>query len=149
MASPLLERLLHHYQQLGVVPSTPCTYQTRVKALQNIQHSAFSDIALTLCYFCYSLAQRVLHNTIKVYLVGIHLEHIERNLPDPQDATPTPFMNQNREIPRKQEKNLPANHNINLSLAKDTTLAVKTLLSAGKVSTMGCLCTNVLRLSQS
>jgi len=34
-------------------------------------------------YFCCSLAQKVSHNTIKVYLAGICLEHIERSLPDP------------------------------------------------------------------
>ena len=87
MASPLLERLLHHYQQLGVAPSTRHTYRTGVKALQQfckkINIAPFPASALTLCYFCCSLAQRMSHNAIKVYLAGIRLEHVERNLPDP------------------------------------------------------------------
>jgi len=58
-------------------------------------------------------------------------------------------MHRNKEIPRRQEKSLPANYNINPSLAKDTTLAVNILLSAGKISTMGCLPASILRPSQS
>jgi len=43
----------------------------------------FPTSALTLPYFCCSLAQRVSHKTIKVYLAGIHLKHLKRSLPDP------------------------------------------------------------------
>ena len=36
-------------------------------------------------YFCTSIAQRVSYKTIKVYLAGIRLEHLERGLRDPTD----------------------------------------------------------------
>ena len=67
--------------------TTRHTYQTGVKAPKQFCKTfnivPFLMSALTLHYFCYSLAQRVSHNTIKVYLAGIPLEHIERSLPDP------------------------------------------------------------------
>ena len=88
MASPLLERLLHHYQQLGVAPSTRRTYPAEVRALQQFcKHfniKPFPASPLTLHYFCY-LAQKLSHDMIKIYLAGIHLEHIENHFPDPTE----------------------------------------------------------------
>ena len=49
----------------------------------NIQQ--FPATSLTLRYFCTSIAQRVSYKTIKVYLAGIRLEHLERGLHDPTD----------------------------------------------------------------
>ena len=43
----------------------------------------FPASPLTLRYFCCSLASQVSYKTIKVYLSGICLEHLERGLQDP------------------------------------------------------------------
>ena len=89
MANPVLDGLLHEYQSLGVAPSTRRTYRAGVRSYQqfcnqfNIQQ--FPATSLTLRYFCTSIAQRVSYKTIKVYLAGIHLEHLERGLHDPTD----------------------------------------------------------------
>ena len=80
---------LHEYQSLGVAPSTRHTYGAGVRSYQqfcnqfNIQQ--FPATSLTLRYFCTSIAQHVSYKTIKVYLVGIRLEHLERGLHDPTD----------------------------------------------------------------
>ena len=89
MADPVLDGLLHEYQSLGVAPSTRCIYRAGVRSYQqfcnqfNIQQ--FPATSLTLRYFCTSIAQRVSYKTIKVYLAGIRLEHLERGLHDPTD----------------------------------------------------------------
>ena len=89
MADPVLGRLLHEYQSLGVAPSTRRTYRAGVRSYQqfcnqfNIQQ--FPATSLTLCYFCTSIVLHVSYKTIKVYLAGIHLEHLERGLHDPTD----------------------------------------------------------------
>ena len=89
MANPVLDRLLNEYQSLGVAPSTRRTYRAGVRSYQqfcdrfNIQQ--FPATSLTLCYFCTSIAQRVSYKTIKVYLAGMRLEHLERELHDPTD----------------------------------------------------------------
>ena len=87
MADSALNSLLSHYQSLGVSPSTRRTYQAGVKSLQQFC-TKFSIIAfpaspLTLRYFCCHMAGQVSYKTIKVYLAGIRLEHIERGLEDP------------------------------------------------------------------
>ena len=89
VADPVLDGLLHGYQSLGVAPSTRHTYRAAVRSYQqfcnqfNIQQ--FPATSLTLHYFCTSIAQRVSYKTIKVYLAGIHLEHLERGLHDRTD----------------------------------------------------------------
>ena len=87
MASPVLEGLLSHYQSLGVASSTHRTYQTGLRAFQQFCYQfsipAIPASPLTLRYFCCSIAHTVSHKTIKVYLAGIRLEHIERGLQDP------------------------------------------------------------------
>ena len=86
MADPVVDRLLHEYQSLGVAPSTRCTYRAGVRSYQqfcnqfNIQQ--FPATSLTFRYFCTSIAQRVSYKTIKVYLAGICLEHLERHMDD-------------------------------------------------------------------
>ena len=86
MADPILEGLLSHYQSLGVAQSTCRTYQDGVRALQQLcTHYAIADFPaspLTLRYFCCYMVSRVLYKTIKVYLAGIRLEHLERDLKD-------------------------------------------------------------------
>ena len=89
VADPVLDRLLHEYKSLGVAPSICHTYRAGVRSYQqfcnqfNIQQ--FPATSLTLRYFCTSIAQRVSYKTIKVYLAGIRLEHLERGLHDPTD----------------------------------------------------------------
>ena len=89
MADPVLDGLLHEHQSLGVAPSTRRTYRDRVRSYQqfcnqfNIQQ--FPATSLTLCYFCTSIVHHVSYKTIKVYLAGIRLEHLERGLHDPTD----------------------------------------------------------------
>ena len=46
----------------------------------------FPASSLTLEYFCVQASQQVSYKTLKVYLSGIHLAHIERGLPDPTDS---------------------------------------------------------------
>ena len=43
---------------------------------------------LTLRYFCTELSRSLSHSTIKVYLAGIRLFHIENNCPDPTKEAP-------------------------------------------------------------
>ena len=89
MANPVLDGLLHEYPSLGVAPSTRRTYRAGVKSYQqscnqfNIQQ--FPATSLTLHYFCTSIAQRVSYKTIRVYLAGIRLEHLERGLHESTD----------------------------------------------------------------
>ena len=87
MANPVLVRQFHEYQSLGVAPSIHHTYQAGVRSYQQFckQYNVpdFSSISLTLHYFCTSIAQRVSYKTIKVYLAGIRLEHLERGFQDP------------------------------------------------------------------
>ena len=84
MANPALEGLLSHYQRLGVATSTHVqqTYQAGIKALHQFcaQYTIlpFPASPLTLRYFCCYMARQVSNKTIKVYLAGIHLEHLER-----------------------------------------------------------------------
>ena len=69
--------------------STRRTYRAGVRSYQqfcnqfNIQQ--FPATSLTLRYFCTSIAQRVSYKTIRVYLAGIRLEHLERGLHEPTD----------------------------------------------------------------
>ena len=87
MADPALEGLLNYYQSLGVAQSTRRTYQAGVRALQQFctQYTVvpFPVSPLTLRYFCCYMACQVSYKTIKVYLAGIRLEHLERGLEDP------------------------------------------------------------------
>ena len=45
--------------------------------------AAFPASPLTLHYFCCYVADQVSYKTIKVYLAGIRLEHLERGFEDP------------------------------------------------------------------
>ena len=89
MAHPVLGTLLVQYLTLGVAPSTRRMYQAGVRSylqffnLFNIV--PFPASSLTLCYFCAHIACQVSHKTIKVYLSGVRLEHLECGLPDPTD----------------------------------------------------------------
>ena len=87
MADSALEGLLSHYQRLGVAISTRWTYQAEIKALHQFcaQYTIlpFPASSLTLRYFCCYMARQVSYKIIKVYLAGIHFEHLERGFEDP------------------------------------------------------------------
>ena len=89
MAEPVLDRLLIQYQSLGVAPSTRRTYQAGVQSYlqfcSNFNISPFPASSLTLCYFCTHIACYVSYKTIKVYLSGIRLEHLEHSHHDSTD----------------------------------------------------------------
>ena len=89
MAHPVLDRLLIQYQSLGVAPSTRRTYQAGVRSYllfcDQFTIPPFPASPLTLRYFCSHIAGHVSHKTIKVYLSGIRLEHLEHGHLDPTD----------------------------------------------------------------
>lgn len=73
-----------------MAPSTCQTYQAGVRSY--LQFCSQFNIApfpasssLTLRYFCTHIAHRISYKTIKVYLSGIRLEHLERGHNDPTD----------------------------------------------------------------
>ena len=87
MANPALEGLLSHYQRLGAATSAWWIYQAGIKPLHQFcaQYTIlpFPASLLTLRYFCCHMAHQVSYKTIKVYLAGIRLEHLERGFEDP------------------------------------------------------------------
>ena len=89
MAHPVLYTLLVQYQTLGVAPTTRQTYQAGVRSYLQCCNQfnivAFPASSLTLRYFCAHIACQVSHKTIKVYLSGVRLEHLEHGLPGPTD----------------------------------------------------------------
>ena len=82
MADPALEGLLSYYQSLVVAQSTRRTYQAGVRALQQFctwyAIVLYPASSLTLQYICCYMACQVSYKTIKVYLAGTRLEHLER-----------------------------------------------------------------------
>ena len=89
MANPVLDRLLVQYQSLAVAPSTRRTYQAGVRSYllfcDKFTIPSLPASPLTLYYFCSYIASHVSHKTIKVYLSGIWLEHLERGHHNPTD----------------------------------------------------------------
>ena len=87
MASPVLDAMFIQYQSLGVTPSTQRTYQAGVRSYLQFCYSynivPFPTSPLTLRCFCSYIAQCISHKTIKVYLSGIRLEHLEHGHTDP------------------------------------------------------------------
>ena len=89
MANSLLDILFHEYQSLRLELSTRQIYQAGIRSYQqfcdqfNIQQ--FPATSLILHYICTPIAQCVSYKIIKVYLAGIHLEHLQRGLHDPTD----------------------------------------------------------------
>ena len=73
----------------NVAPSTRRTYKTKVCSYllfcDQFTIPPFPASSLTLRYFCSYIASHVSHKTIKVYLSGIQLEHLERGHHDPTD----------------------------------------------------------------
>ena len=92
MADPILLRSLQRFVYLGVAPSTRQMYTSGVNSYLQFC-SRFNIIpypasSLTLQFFCADLARRVSYKSIKVYLAGIHLAHLESGYPDPTTDKP-------------------------------------------------------------
>ena len=79
-------------QGYGVAPSTRRTYHVGVTSYLAFCHkygiNPLPASELTLRYFCTELSRSLSHSTIKVYLAGIRLFHIENNCPDPTKEAP-------------------------------------------------------------
>ena len=92
MAGPILCSTVRQLIYLGIAPSTRLTYQSGVTSSLNFctSYNIFPYLAslLTLQFFCAHLASKVSYKTIKVYLAGIHLAHLEREHTDPTDNEP-------------------------------------------------------------
>ena len=87
MTHPVLDRLLVQYHLLGVAPSASRTYKAGVRSYllfcEKFTIPLYPASPLTSRYFCSYIASHVPHKTIKVYLSGIQLEHLERGHHDP------------------------------------------------------------------
>ena len=75
---------------MGVATSTRRTYQSGLNAFNTFCRQfgivPFPASSLTLEYFCAQVLQHISYKTLKVYLSGIRLAHIEQGLPDPTDT---------------------------------------------------------------
>ena len=87
MANPTLFTLLQQFIHLSVAPATRQTYNSGVNSFLQFCYrfniTPYPASSLTLQFFCADLAQRVSYKTIKVYLTGIRLAHLERGYLDP------------------------------------------------------------------
>ena len=92
MANPILSTSLQQFIYLGVAPSTRHTYNSGINSfLQFCSHFSITPYpasSLTLQFFCSNLARRVSYKTIKVYLAGIRLAHLELGYSDPTSDEP-------------------------------------------------------------
>ena len=73
----------------GIASYTRRTYQSGLNAYfsfcARFKISPAPASPLTLQYFCVDASQHVSYKTLKIYLAGIRLMHIEQGLPDPTD----------------------------------------------------------------
>jgi len=96
MADPILHSTHQQFIYLGVAPSTQLTYQSGMSSFHNfcsidgIPSSPAST--LTVQFFCAYSASRVSYKTIKVYLAGIRLTHLEQGHPDPTNSESLPLL---------------------------------------------------------
>ena len=92
MANAILHRRLLQCRHHGIALSTRRAYQSGRRAFlsfcSKFSISPLPASSLTLQYFCANISQHVSYKTIKVYLAGIRLTHIEHGLPDPTDDSP-------------------------------------------------------------
>ena len=79
-------------QAYGVAASTRQTYRAGITSYlafcSKYSINPLPASELTLRYFCAELSNSVSYATIKVYLAGIRLFHIENNFPDPIKEAP-------------------------------------------------------------
>jgi len=88
LASAIIYQRLLQCRYHRIATSTRCSYQSGISAFQRFctKHavSSLPASSLTLQYFCASKSQHVSHKTLKVYLCGIRLWHIEEGFEDPK-----------------------------------------------------------------
>ena len=79
-------------QALGVAASTRCTYQSGIKIYLDLSTeykiSPLPASETILRYFCAHLSASTFYPTIKVYLAGIRLLHIDNGFADPTKEAP-------------------------------------------------------------
>ena len=70
-----------------MAPSTRCVYQSGLRSFYNFCEKykihPLPASSLTLQFFCMEVSSHVSYKTLKVYLSGIRLEHIEQGFRDP------------------------------------------------------------------
>ena len=92
MANPILCSILHQLIYFSIAPSTRHTYKSGETSFLNFCTTynipPYPASLLTLQFFCACLATHVSYKTIKVYLAGIRLAHLERGHADPTDIEP-------------------------------------------------------------
>ena len=91
LADPVLHRSLLQCHYSGVTPSPRQTYQAGLNAFikfcTDFGIPPFPASSLTLEYFCVHSSQHVSYKTLKVYISGICLAHIEQGMADPTKST--------------------------------------------------------------
>ena len=90
-----LTKRMAELQGYGVAPSTRRTYHvgdvgvtSYLAFCRKYGINPLPASELTLRYFCTELSRSLSHSTIKVYLAGIRLFHIENNCPEPTKEAP-------------------------------------------------------------
>jgi len=87
LAFPIVHQHLLQCCHHGVATSIRHSYHSGISSFQQFctQYacSPLPPSSLTLQYFCAYKSQHVSHKTLKVYLCGIHLWHIEEGFNDP------------------------------------------------------------------
>ena len=92
MADSFLSTSLRQFIYLGVAPSTRQTYTSGINSYlqfcSQFNITPYPASSLTLQFFCTHLAQHISYKSIKVYLAGIPLAHVELGYSDPTSSEP-------------------------------------------------------------
>ena len=87
--NPNLCQLQDQCQSSGVAPSTRRLYQSGLRSFYNFCEKykihPLPASSLTLQFFCVEVSSHVSYKTLKIYLSGIQLEHLEQGFGDPTD----------------------------------------------------------------
>ena len=88
MADTFLSTSLRQFIYLGVAPSTRQTYNSGINSYLNFctrfNIQPYPASSLTLQFFCTDLSRHISYKSIKVYLAGIRLAHLELGHSDPK-----------------------------------------------------------------
>ena len=87
MADTFLSTSLRQFIYLGVAPSTQQTYNSGINSYLNFcarfNIQPYPASSLTLQFFCTDLSRHISYKSIKAYLAGIRLAHLELGHSDP------------------------------------------------------------------
>ena len=87
MADTFLSTSLRQFIYLGVAPSTRQTYNSGINSYLNFctrfNIQPYPASSLTLQFFCTDLSRHISYKSIKVYLAGMRLAHLELGHSDP------------------------------------------------------------------